>query len=63
LHGKDAADDAGEALPVGNVGRELFTAALGDRIKLGFAIVVRDAPFGGDPPALLEADKGSVDGP
>src|SRR5256885_12857840 len=32
------------------------------RSKLGFAIVVRRAPFGGDPAALLEADKRRVDG-
>jgi len=42
---KDAPDDAGEALPIGGVRRELLAAAFGDGIKLGFAIVVRDAPF------------------
>ena len=49
-------------MPVGGVFGELFAATLGDGIKLGFAIVVGGAPFGGDPAALLEADERGVNG-
>jgi len=62
LHCENAADHPGESLPIGHVSGKLFAAALGNRIKLGFAVVVRRAPFGGDPAALLEADKRRVDG-
>jgi len=59
---EDAADHAGDPLPLFGFERELFRAFFGDRVELCFAIVVGGAPAGGDPALLLQAEQGSVDG-
>ena len=41
---------------MGGILSELFFAGGGDRVELGLAIVVRGAPVGVDPTALLQAD-------
>src|SRR5258708_2455674 len=60
LHGQNPADHASEPLPVRDIRGKLFAPAPGDRIKLRFAIVIRRAPFGGDPAALLQSDQRGV---
>ena len=59
---EDAADHAGNALPVFGFEVELLLAETGDGVEAGLAIVVGGAPLGFDPALLLEAEKGSVDG-
>lgn len=59
---EDAVHEGGEAAPVGDVAVELGASGDGDGVELGLALVVGDAPLGGDPTALLEADEGGVDG-
>ena len=61
-HGEDAGHYDGEAEPIGGVLEELFAAAFGDGIKLGSAIVVGSAPFGGNPAALLKANERGING-
>src|SRR5580698_9326339 len=55
-------DHAGDAFPVFGFGGELFLAALGDRVKLRFAIIFGDAPGSGDPLFLDETNQAEVDG-
>src|SRR5215475_3548472 len=57
---EDAAHHASEAVPVGGVLRKLLAAAFGYGIELSLAIVVRDAPFRGNPAFLLEPDQRSI---
>jgi hypothetical protein len=58
---EDAADYAGDALPVFGFEIELFFAEAGDGVVASLAIVVGSAPLGFDPALLLQAEKGSVD--
>jgi len=46
---------------VARVGGKLTATRLGDGVELGFAIVAGGAPFGLDPSALLETNKGGID--
>ncbi len=62
LHGEDPAHDGGQAVPVGGVPFELPAAGAGDGVELGRTVILAGAPLGGDPPALLEADEGGIDG-
>jgi hypothetical protein len=59
---EDAADYAGDAVPVSRFGLELLAAGFGDGVEAGFAIVVGSAPLGGDPAFVEETDEGGVDG-
>ena len=58
-----AAHQAGQPSPVGGVLGQLLAALARDGVELGLAVVVGDAPFGGDPAPLLQADECGVDGP
>jgi hypothetical protein len=62
LLGEDAADYAGDALPVFGFYGEAFQAAPGNGIEAGFAVVLRSAPLGFDPALMLEAEQRGVDG-
>src|SRR5258708_24408228 len=53
-------DDPGHALPAFRFGGELFPAGARQRVIFGLAIVVRNAPLRGDPPALLQPQQRRV---
>jgi hypothetical protein len=59
---EDPAHDIGEAAPILRIARQLLPAAAGDGVVLGLAVVVRGAPRGGDPAAVLQTDERGVDG-
>ena len=52
---ESALDGEGVALPALHLRHELAAPFGGDLVELRAAIVLGDAPFGGDPPAVLEA--------
>jgi hypothetical protein len=56
-HRQHALHYCGKPVPIRGGRGELFTAAPGDGIKLGFAIVVGNAPLGANPAALLQPDQ------
>src|SRR5277367_666701 len=63
LHAEDPAHYARQPLPVRGILRKLLPARIGNRIKLGLAIVLRRAPCGIDPPTLLQPYQRRIDRP
>lgn len=51
---QDATDGCGEPVPFRGFGGELLAAGGGQRIEACLAVIRGDAPFGGDPAALLQ---------
>src|SRR5918995_3574817 len=62
LQPQDAADHAGDALPVLGFRLELLHATRGDGVELRPAVVLRRAPGGRNPALLLQPQKRGVDG-
>src|SRR5260370_5552285 len=56
------ANHARDALPVCRLALQLLSAALGDGVEPGFAIVLRGAPIGIDPALLLEPQQRGIYG-
>src|SRR5438477_308035 len=60
---EEAADDAGDPLPVLRFGRQLAPPGPGDCVELRLPVVLRRAPRRGNPPPLLQAKERRVDRP
>src|ERR1700680_5184476 len=63
LRAQQTRDDPGHALPAFRLRGELLPARARQRVILGLAIVVRDAPLRADPPALLQPQQRRVQRP
>src|SRR5262249_36101443 len=61
LQFQQATDDPGDPLPILSLARELFSAALGDRIVFRLAIVFRRPPLRSDPFPLPEPQERGID--
>src|SRR5689334_5982629 len=60
--GENGVHRTGEAPPERRLRGELLAAFLGDAVELCAAVVLGDAPFRGDPPAIFQAMEGGVEG-
>src|SRR4029077_19143964 len=58
---EQARHERGHALPAFCLRQKLFAPAASQRVILGLAIVVGDAPFRRDPTALFEPQKGRIE--
>src|SRR6185437_3287936 len=59
---EDEPDGACHSPPSADCGVQLLSALAGEPIELGLAVVVADAPLGGDASAILEAMERGIEG-
>src|SRR5690348_13650696 len=58
---QEAPHERGHAFPTLGLRQQLFASRARQRVKLRLAVILRSAPFGSNPAALLEAQQGGIE--